>query len=264
MRFLITILFLTCLGIAAYTGMSSTLSGSPEAVAVKLIDSLRAGNIQKAVSLFGDNTCKCPPPGGYISFLRYQSGHSPNLAFLVGRSFKSGKARVALLPAKGAYLLPWEKPEDCELTIPLTFTTYQPYFLPLESAYGANVKKAELEKYLEDPARDAWRAFSLRLRPKVAAGLIRYGSRQRAGKTVEKLLPSEILKYMRPQNPGKILRADGTAESMEAYVDKLPRLRSVLLQLRATRRGPFRQWQIADINFVEAVLADGAGRRITL
>ena len=66
-----------------------------------------------------------------------------------------------------AAAIPWQKTEDTQVDLPLTFqaVTYQPLFLPLAMAYGQKMKESEFNEFLKDPDNGAWKGLTLRLRP---------------------------------------------------------------------------------------------------
>ncbi len=175
MRLFYAVFLLTCFGIIVLWVLSSWPSVKPQCAALSFLEAIKQADILQAETFFGDNTCHCPPKGGYGSLLKYESGHEPNLAFLVGHPFQAGKPTIKMLKDSAAYLLPWDAPESTEVAVPLFFNSnqYRPYFLPLKLAYGQTMTVAEFERALQDLRTDSWKGFSLRLRASLQPGTIK-------------------------------------------------------------------------------------------
>jgi hypothetical protein len=174
MRFVYPLFMLVLLMLIATTWFSLNVYSDPKITAVKFMEAVRAGDLVKAVKLFGSNACRCPAKGGWVSYLIYRSGQEQNFAFLVGHPFQIGPTKVTPMKNEKQALLPWQKPEDCAVDVPITFDAknYMPYFLPLKMAYGQDMTEGEFNNFVEDPDKDSWKGFTLRLRPGIEAGAI--------------------------------------------------------------------------------------------
>jgi len=155
--------------------LCNSVYSSPADEAVAFLNDVKSGNLSRAVKRFGGNVCRCPAKGGWGSYLIYISAQEPNLAFMVGKDFSMGKAAVDRLDRKTSYVLPWEKPEDTIVDIPITFDEkkYLPLFLPLKMAYGHKMTEKEFSDFVANPDTEAWKGFYLRLRPTTEPGALR-------------------------------------------------------------------------------------------
>jgi hypothetical protein len=153
---------------------SMHVGSDPSTEAQTFMTDIQEGRVVHAVKQFGSNVCHCPAKGGWVSYLIYQSGQEHNLAFMLGHPAQLGAPHAAPVATDRPALVPWERPEDYVVDYPVHFekTIYQPYFLPLPLAYGKNMDLKEFQEFLKDPDKDAWKGFTLRLRPGLAAGVI--------------------------------------------------------------------------------------------
>ena len=236
------------------------------------LDKLQQGDRHSVVTQFGDNTCHCQPRGGYVAFLKYESGENDNLAFLYAHKFKAGtdmKTReVPTVEKFQGSSLPWEHPESTEVDVPLSFdkNEYSPYFLPLDMAYGHPVKEADLDAFSKDPSKEFWTSLALRLRPSLDKGVVAPAAPDADKKPefmadfYKSMLPPEACKYLKPTDAGDVLsKAEGKATPATAFTAKFPRLKAAVLRLTVVRRGKFQRWSIKKGTLIDPVfeLADG-------
>lgn len=174
MRFAYPLLFILLAIISASTWISSLVFADPKDEAITFLTDIKSGKLAKTVKHFGGNACRCPAKGGWGSYLIYQSGQEPNLAFLNGHEFEIGKPTSTKMQNTKSYLVPWERPEDSAVDVPISFDPrrYAPVFLPLPMAYGKKMTEAEFDKFLQDPDNDSWKGFTLRFRPSIRPGSI--------------------------------------------------------------------------------------------
>jgi hypothetical protein len=174
MRLAYPILLLVLVALIASTWMSSNVLSDPEIEAVGFLDDVRQGDIVKAVRQFGSNACRCPAKGGWVSYLIYKSGQEQNLAFMLGHPFEAGKTKDSPIQNGKEAVIPWQKPEDFAVDVPISFKKeqYMPYFLPLKMAYGKDMTEEEFNHFVENPDEDSWKGFTLRLRPGIAKNSI--------------------------------------------------------------------------------------------
>jgi hypothetical protein len=244
-------------------------SEPPTDAARTFLQTLSAGDAEGALREFGDNTCHCAPEGGYISYLQYESGYDPNLAFLLGRKFSIGEMKTEQLPYNGEkYMFPWDKPEDTLVYVPLVFTDNdRPYFLPIDMAYGYKMPQDAVKAFEKDPSKNWKRAFTLRLRNSLEAGTIKERD-PRAKKTeMERLaedgtLPKEYLKYLHPKDAGPI-EVGGKTEAASAIANSLPRLKAITIGMKVVRRGLLSRWAVKKAGFDKPVVIADA-KEITL
>jgi len=236
---------------------------------------VKAGNLDEAVDMLGDNACRCPPQGGWVALLKYELGHEPSLAFLVGHPFDIGRARTTWVADNTPYILPWEVPESTFVDVPLTFEPagYSPYFLPLHLAYGQDLTVAQFQAALANLRKDDWKAFSLRLRPSLAAGTVPPPPSEQARAAEAKSgqppaaknantkgadLAAELLGkqalYLVPRDCGSVVSPDGKKLPLAQVEAQIPRLRACTLRLRAERRGQFKPWRVSKLKFLDAIV----------
>jgi hypothetical protein len=226
---------------------------------------LQANDVPDALRYFGDNTCHCAPEGGYIAYLQYESGHNPNLAFLLGRNFTLGKMRYERLPYNGEkYLLPWDKPEDTIVYAPIEFSEKERmYFLPADMAYGYEMSDKQFQEFRTDPSKDWMNGFTLRLRPTLEPGFIPPRAPDAARTQFEKdaeqgLIPKEYLRYLHPKDPAAVKNASGEIKPASAYAAQMPTLKSVTVGLKVVRRGLFARWAVQKAGVQDPVVfSDG-------
>lgn len=224
MRFVYPLIVLFVFALSVIIFIATSVYSSPAEEAVAFLDDLKTGNLSRAVKRFGGNVCRCPAKGGWGSYLIYVSAQEPNLAFLVGHDFSMGKPVVHPLKKEAKHVLPWEKPEDTVVDIPLTFDKqkYQPLFLPLKMAYGHEMTEKELNEYVADPDREAWKGFYLRLRPSLQPGAI---APPRDGITPEALLEFDALRETKAKVLGSKAneKKSGTADTDSEPADEAAR-----------------------------------------
>jgi hypothetical protein len=136
----------------------------------------------------------------------------------------------------------------------------------------------EFQEFLKDPDKDAWKGFTLRLRPGLAAGAINapnitvpqemkdgFVSYKRAQERMaqssksdskgnsgsedsevseeymRKMFGAETTEYLIPKDAGNVIGADGKPLSREEVESKLPRLIDMVLRLHVVRRDKHHQ-----------------------
>ncbi len=284
----ITVFLITC------TVLFNTFSNAdPRDETGRFLRDVRSGDYKKSVKHFGGNACRCPAKGGWVSYLVYASGEEPNLAFIMGKDFELGNSKFQKIPTQSdaKSIVPWEKPEDVVVDVPIVFSKgYQPLFLPLPMAYGQSMTEGELNEFLADPDKDAWKGLTLRMRPSLKPGLmerpkesqeIEYRPTEKLrgvdatesgsfGVTVDtpsaesetekillEALGKDALVYLHPKDPGAVKTPAGLTVSDEQVEAKLPRIKSVLLRLHVVRRGQLKDWTVYHIGVTEPVLKIG-------
>ncbi len=285
----IIVFMITC------TVLFNTFSNAdPRDTTNRFLRDIRNGDYKKTVKNFGGNACRCPAKGGWVSYLVYASGEEPNLAFIMGKQFDFGNSKFQRIPTQSdaKSIVPWEKPEDVVVDVPIDFSKgYKPLFLPLPMAYGQSMTEAELNEFLTDPDKDAWKGLTLRMRPSLSPGLMErpkesheieyrpteklrgvdatesgsYGvtvdngasSESETEKILLEALGKDALVYLHPKDPGPVKTPAGLTVSMEQVESKLPRVKSVLLRLHVVRRGQLKDWTVYHIGVTEPVLEVG-------
>jgi hypothetical protein len=190
--------------------------------------------------------------------------------------------------------LPWEKAEDTAIDIRITFdpAKYSPYFLPLPLAYGKKISRKELLDFVSNPDKDAWKGFTLRLRPGLKPGSILADERtigaesklefraledmfaqadQKKGtglehpnvdqKMIKETLGESSADFLTPQEAGDVIDDNGNIMSYAAVQKLLPRLDSLVLRLHVVRVGQLDEWTIFHFGFHDAVLTNDDGTR---
>ncbi len=293
MRFAYPLLFILLAIISASTWISSLVFADPKDEAITFLTDIKSGKLAKTVKHFGGNACRCPAKGGWGSYLIYQSGQEPNLAFMTGHDFEIGKPTATKMENTKTYLVPWERPEDSAVDVPISFNAsrYSPVFLPLPMAYGKKMTEAEFAKFLQDPDNDSWKGFTLRFRPSIKPGSIappteplppeaatEFEALQKNGgkkASEEKLPPKEstddaikealgdeaAADYLHPTEAGQVVKEDGTVIPWEQLEGKLPRLKNATLRLHVVRRGQIKDWTIYHFGLMDPVLVE-SGKEI--
>jgi hypothetical protein len=225
---------------------------NPGTSAREFLQALETGETQLAISFFGSNKCSCSG-AGWQQLTIYDRGLEPNVAYLVGTP-----VTVSRTAARA-------KAPD-ELTrivhLKLNFSSRKPYFLPLPSAYGWNISEAEFNKFLADPSVDAWKGFSLRLRPSLEPGLIKNPKPQDPDKTAtdpeiaNNQLAPELLSFLRPTDPGEIVTG-ANHSPMNTKSKTLPVLDSVEMVFKLTKSDPsiFGKWSIARFYYSNPIIS---------
>ncbi|MBX9695720.1 MAG: hypothetical protein K2Z81_25270 [Cyanobacteria bacterium] len=291
------------------------------------------GDYKETVRLFGGNACNCPRKGGWVSYLIYSSAQEPNLAFMMGQPFEFAGERVIPIENenRAGGILPWQAPEDVVTDIDVSFKEgkYQPYFLPLKLAYGEEMTEEELNQFAQNPDKDVWRGFTLRLRPSLEPGVVNRPdasknieykpddeglkkksdganaelsasdkaveeARKSAGQPVDpnaspqkgassqtgprddsyvyenleddiaKALGKDFVRYLHPQDPGKVVRPDGSCLSSSEIAKNLPRLVRAKLRLHIVRRGKLRTWTVYHLGVIEPQVKLSNGKMLEL
>jgi hypothetical protein len=241
----------------------SMTGGTPAQEAQHFLLLVRNNDYQSALREFGDNTCHCAPEGGYGAFLRYDQGHDPNLAFLMGTNFNFGQATVIQLPYNGEkYLMPWDKPEDTLVHVPVTFPDQksEPFFIPLEMAFGHKTHENDLKSFAGDPTKDWIRAFTIRLRAKLKGAQITAPPGAAPAELaapdalMREIMPKDAARYSKPADAGTVMLADGRIVSADSIQDQLPRLKSVVVDLKIVRRGFVHRWTVKKVGLEDIVV----------
>lgn len=252
-------IFAVCAGLFLAAALMLPTVDFPQTAAESFLTKINAGDANGAVQMFGDNTCKCPPRGGYESYLNYGM-QEPNLAFLVGRpfTFKSGKTTPVNLAIP--YVFPWDKPSTAYVDVDLSFTDNQPYFLPLAMAYGLPMTEAQFNEFLNEPTKDAWKGLSQRLRSTTAPGVIpSSGSTEKnipPRKDLDNLLSPEMMPFLQAKDAGNVILPDKTKMPDSDVEAKLPRLSSATLRLRVVKSGQLKPWLINKFRFENATIME--------
>jgi hypothetical protein len=284
MRLAYPVVLLVLFLVVGGSWFSMHLGSDPAAEAQTFMTDIQEGRVIHAVKQFGSNVCHCPAKGGWVSYLIYQSGQEHNLAFMLGHPFKLGAPHAAPVETDRPALLPWERPEDFVVDYPVHFdaASYEPYFLPLPLAYGKDMSLKEFQEFLKDPDKDAWKGFTLRLRPGLSAGAIKApvisipsdmkedfesykkaqeglaysaksktGNDDNGGDTAEvseeymrKMFGAEATEYLQPKDAGHVIDDQGKALSEELVASKLPRLKDMTLRLHVVRRDKMQPWTV--------------------
>ena len=250
------ILFLLLAGILAII-LRTLASDESTDEASLFLRKLKEGDVTTLVPQFGENACHCQPRGGYLAYLKYESGEQDNLAFLLGRQFEHGEFSVkpvpTILKSKTSSEVPWEKPESVEIDVPIAFSkdSYSPYFLPMDMAYGHPLKKSELDAFCKDPSVDFARNMAVRLRPSLEPGLVAKAAPPDPNRKPEfsadqymELLPADQTKYVKPTDAGSVLMPDGKTLPASTFAEQLPRLKKATMRLYIGRRGDFKRWAV--------------------
>jgi hypothetical protein len=261
------LLLLAILGFGAFFAFSEMVNADPADEAKKFLRLVEAGNYRQALSEFGDNTCHCAPKGGYVAYLRYDTANDPSLAFLLGQKFEAGKATVKKLPFNGeAYMMPWDKPEDVAVYVPITFDdpATRPYFLPMDMAFGNEMPESEVKAFESAPDKDWWRAFTLRLRSRLTADVIEKVPPPKSNLEAEQpseapadLIPPELAKYQHPGEAANVKLSDGKTVPAQQVAGDLPRLQSAIIGFKIVRAGVWHRWAIKKLGVMEPVIVSG-------
>jgi hypothetical protein len=267
----------------------TVIDSDPSQEGIAFLKDVRDGGLAKSVKHFGGNTCRCPAKGGWGSYLIYVSGQEPNLAFMTGHPFQFGQPVMSRMHNDRKSLLPWQKPEDFAIDVPIAFdkNTYAPLFLPLAMAYGDQMTQAQLDDFIKDPDKDAWKGFTLRMRPSLKPGAIAPPSeplppsavdefqdlkkKPDEGKdeastedAVREALGAKALKYLKPKDAGAVIDAEGKPVPREKVESMLPRLKSAILRMHVVRRGAVNDWTIYHFGLMYPVLVFNDGHELKL
>lgn len=252
MRTFYVLFLIICLGLVAYFLLNEKFATPPEPTASDFLTSVKKGDLSGTSAFFGDIVCSCPPKGGYSSYLTYESGIEPNLAFLLGHPFANGAMTKTELHQNFPYLLPWEKPASLLLSIPLTFdrASYSPLFLPLPIAFGKQMELSEFQKFVDNPDLNKSRGLSLRIRPSLEPGLVKRQLPLKAGSESG----ADSAPYTFPSDAGQVVTAAKDLISREEVQSHLPHLNSVMLNLTMERRSALAPWLISHFRFSDAIV----------
>ena len=266
-RSLPALLFILILGGGVVFAFFNAAHSDPADTAKQFLHFVQNNDHRAALMQFGDNSCHCAPKGGYVAYLRYDTANDPSLAFLFGQKFDIGQATVKKLPYNGEkYMMPWDKPEDTVVFLPITFPdrASQPYFLPLDMGFGLDMTEADLKAFDNAPQKDWERAFTLRLRPRLTADVIEKQplphheqQSEEERKLAESLLPADLLKYQHPGEAGSIKLASGQTAPATQFASEVPRLKSVLLGFKVVRAGVWHRWLIHKLGVAQPVIIVG-------
>jgi hypothetical protein len=291
MRLLFPLVFVFILFLVVSSWTHIVVDADPKDEAVAFIKDVRDGGLAKTVKHFGGNTCHCPAKGGWGSYLIYKSHQEPNMAFLVGHPFEFGQPTKLRMTNDRMALLPWQKPQDFAVDLPIAFDPkkYAPLFLPLPMAYGKKMTESELNDFIKDPDTDAWKGFTLRLRPSLKPGAIappaeplppqaqdefkdlqpkKPGEEEKDEESTEdavrKLLGAEAAAYIQPKDAGPVVDANGKEIAQDKVEAMLPHLKSAVLRLHVVRRGAVNDWTVYHFGLMYPVLEFNDGREVKL
>lgn len=299
MRFVYPLLMFLALGIVLAVFVHDNVGANPADTARSFMAAVQDAKYQEAVNQFGGNACRCPAKGGWVSYLIYSSSQEPNLAFMVGQPFdyKLGKAKsieASDEAKKGS--VPWQAPEDVVIDVNLEFKDeYRPFFLPVFMAYGKDMSLQEYKSFLEDPDKEAWKGFTLRLRPSLTKGAIERPEASKGIKykptspvrsdskeddedskddknyvyapledMIRETLGEEGVLYLHPRDPGNVIGEDGKPISVEQIEAELPRLKRANLRLHVVRRGQLKRWTVYHVAITEPILTNRDGIELPL
>lgn len=269
MSYLRNLILIAVLILTVNVVLRTLSSEEPQEEAGRFLKILQSGDERQTVLQFGDNTCGCQPRGGYVAFIKYESGEPDNLAFGFGHPFKVGEMTQTPVPTRTKNPggnMPWEKPESREVRVNVEFDPkrYSPYFVPLDMAFGHAIKESDLKKFCADPSENFSRELTVRLRPELAAGVVKPPDNNpdkekfMADHYLPLLAPAER-KYLRPMDAGAVILEDGTSVPASNYAAQLPRLKQAIVKLLVVRRSRFKHWQVKKGTVCNPVfqLADG-------
>jgi hypothetical protein len=279
------------LGVGSFVFLGQSDQASSEAIKQgrHFLNHLRAGNYERATKDFGGNTCRCPAEMGWVSYLIYASGEEPNLAFLFGQNFEQGQPQVKKMSTKAVAKTVLDQPEDYEVAIPITFSDIEkaPCFLPLDLAYGYNLSENQLNEFVDNPDKEAWKGLTLRLRTSLKADstviapeaqklitrnkkriaqLKATGLEQQTQDSTALVRDalgenSESNRYLTPKAPGQVLKADNSAMSLDELEAKLPRLKSAVIRLHLVRHDQIHPFTVFHFVVSDPVLEAGNPRK---
>jgi hypothetical protein len=293
---LILILALVILGALTLQLVSS----SPQKEALAFVNALQSGNLGRVIGHFDVNICRCIAKGGWGAYLVYKSGQEPNLAFLVGHNYQTGEPRIVPINQrpKSRFGFPWSQPEEAIVNVTLYFDPkqYSPMFLPLPLAYGMNMSQSEFEKFVRYPADSVGGGFTLRLRPGLKVGSIKADLKKvderlrprfnfddakseinlsqtaggstttvdtaKADSLLQAALTARPLKYVVPQDAGKVYAKDGSVVPIESLEKQLPKLKSITLSLNLSHGGPLHNWTVFHLAVIEPTFTAGEGNKM--
>ena len=241
---------------------------------------IQSGQTSKIVRHFGTNVCHCPKKKGWGAYLAYQTDEEPNLAFLLGHPVIVGEmhATPVASPPQARHGVPFEHPEDYIVNVQLKFDKdkYSPLFLPLPMSYGKSMTNQEFDEFIKDPAQEAWKSFSLRLRSSLKKGAIAFNtnnldpdvrgefkfiteanksSNDLTKSTLEsKTINKPISWYLIPKDPGLVISRDNKEISIDEVAAALPHLREATLELRIVRSAKLQPWTVSQFDFKQAIL----------
>jgi hypothetical protein len=262
MRVILPLFLIGCFLIVLFQAFRGDQPSDPSRHALSFVQHVQNNDYEKVVASFGGNICRCPAKLGWVSYLFYNSGEEPNLAFLMGHDFEAGPIAVKAMKSDAKNYSILDKPEDFAVAIPLRFDHYRPMFLPLDMAYGYDISSEQFEQFLADPDHEAWKGLTLRMRPSLDKGTAdepeaakilvnkqKKKAKREQSKTgqagqeeqpvqndLEKELFGDAARYNTPKDAGTVKLADGTTLSNEAVAARLPRLKSAILHLHMVRR----------------------------
>lgn len=258
-RFLI---FAACAAIFVAAAFMLPTVDFPQTKAEEFLSQLKAGNKKALLEMFGDNTCKCPPRGGYQTFLEYNGRQEPNLAFLLAHPFNFNIGQTTPVDIQIPYVFPWDKPLTTYVDVNLTFpdNAYRPFFLPLEMAFGLPMSESQFNEFLANPNKDAWKGFTQRLRPTINKGVVEeklppekdpYSKQQ-----LENLLSPEMIPFLRATDAGPVLGKDKVKLPESQIEAQLPKLVSATLRFRIVKSGQLKSWMVNKFRFQSATIVE--------
>lgn len=276
--------------------LASVIFANPDETAKAFLEDIQNGNLSKVVGYFGSSTCQCPIYGGWGSLLIYQSGEDPNLAFLLGHHFRVESIKVVPAITTSKPLPPGLHPQEATVIVPLTFNSQKdsPILLPFSLAYGNNMTLKKFESFIDNPASDLRRGFTLRLRSGLKAGSIKANEASIADEDKEQfsllgsnftrksdaskselpkskaqsLLKSALMRHqmnrklLSAQDSGKVLSESGVPIPLDELEKKLPRLQSIVMTLNLVRPNQIAKWSVFRFAFVQPTISEENGKKI--
>lgn len=262
MKALYITFFMLCLAVVLFFVLNDQFASPAETTASEFVQAIAKGEIDSITPYFGDVTCSCPPKGGYKSYLKYDSGLDPNLAFLIGHPFRTGQISKTKLDEKFPYTTPWEKPVSFTVVIPLSFSpeSYSPYLLPLPMAFGKKMSASAFEQFSENPGLEGVKGLSLRLRPRIDPGVV--ASHAPSAEAPDE--SSVSAPYLYPADAGPVSGQDGKPIPSPAIAARLPKLKSLTLKLKMERRGSLTPWLVSRFLLSDAIVQVGGREAVRL
>jgi hypothetical protein len=240
------LLILICVIAVASTLANGDNSAKSISVAKDLLTDLQSGDVNAARKLLGDNTCNCPPTGGWIALLKYEYGHEPSMAFLTGQKFVTSDIKNQAAPSPRNYIFPWDRSENRKVDLNIGFVGNPPYFLPLQLAFGIPMTSTEFKQWRDTFFNEPHaHAFTLRLRNNLASGTIIQIKPDKR----EALLPAVLRPYVHPRDCAAVTDEHGAVIPVDSVAKLLPRLESVHASFSVVKRGLLSPWTIKSVKF---------------
>jgi hypothetical protein len=297
MKFGLPLVILILAVLASILSVTFLFGFDPKQEASAFIEAVQSGNLGRTARHFG-MICVCPVRGGWGSYLVYQSGEEPNLAFLMGHHFRTEQNNLVSLWQATTPSLPWRRAEEADVNLTLEFPKedYRPMLLPLPLAYGKDMRFKDFQHFINHPAEGLGQGMTLRLRSGLQPGSIKPNvesidpqerpqfkaldgesnalkskdprlnnksdQTSQAGKLLTEALKHQNTPYLIPKEAGNVIGEDGKPIAIEAVEKKLPRLRSAILILHVVRSGPWQNWAVFRFAFTRPIFSQDDDTKI--